>query len=89
LVIRFTAPLNFDYNQIETGSVIVASGQGDRERVTVTEDSANSSTFTGRIKLSPDQRVTMGDQALQYKAGTTLKISHGFGYLGRHATIKP
>lgn len=89
LVIRLTAPLNFDYNQVETGSVIVASGQGDRERVTVTEDSANSSTFTGRIKLHPNHPLTMGDNLIQYKAGTTLKVSHGFGYLGKHATIKP
>lgn len=89
LIIRLTAPLNFDYKQVETGSVIVASGQGDTERVTVTEDSANSATFTGRVKLRPDQRVTLGDKEIQYKAGTTLKVSHGFGYLGRHATIKP
>lgn len=89
LVIRLTAPLNFDYNKVETGSVIVVSGQGDRERVTVTEDSASSASFTGRIKLQPQQRVNLGDKSIQYKAGTTLKVSHGFGYLGRHATIKP
>lgn len=89
LVIRLTAPLNFDYNKVEAGSVLVASDLGDEEAVTVTEDSANSATFTGRIKLRPDQRVTMDDKALQYKTGTTLKVSHGFGYLGRHATTKP
>jgi hypothetical protein len=88
LVIRLTAPLNFDYNQVETGTVLIASGQGDQERVTVTEDSPNSSTFTGRIKLEPDQPVTPGDNRIQYKTGTTLKVSHGFGYLGRHATLK-
>jgi hypothetical protein len=89
LVIRLTAPLNFDYHQVESGTVIVASGQGDRERVTVTEDSANSSTFTGRIRLRPDQTATMDDKQIQLKSGTTLKVSHGSGYLGRHATIKP
>jgi hypothetical protein len=89
LVIRLTAPLNFDYNQVETGTVIVASGQGDSERVTVTEDSVSSSTLTGRIKLRPDQPATMRDNKVQYKSGTTLKVSHGFGYLGRHATMKP
>lgn len=89
LVIRLSAPLNFDYNKVETGSVIVVSGQGDRERVTVTEDSVSSASFTGRIKLQPQQRVNLGDKSIQYIAGTTLKVSHGFGYLGRHATIKP
>jgi len=88
LVIRLTAPLNFDYNKVETGSVTVRSALGDEEMVTVTEDSANSSTFTGRIKLRPDQPVNIGDNAVQYRSGTTLKVSHGFGYLGRHATIK-
>ncbi len=42
LVIHLTAPLNFDYGRVETGSVKVASGLGDEEKVTVTEDSASS-----------------------------------------------
>ena len=89
LVIRLTAPLNFDYKRVETGTVIVASGLGDLERVSVTEDSPNSSTFTGRIPFHPDQPATQGDKRIQFISGTTLKVSHGFGYLGRHTTIKP
>jgi hypothetical protein len=89
LVIRLTAPLNFDYSKVETGTVNVFNSEGDIEHVTVTEDSANSSTFTGRIKLRPDQTVTQAENSIRYKTGTTLKVSHGFGYLGRHATIKP
>jgi hypothetical protein len=89
LVVRLTAPLNFDYNKQETGSVTVFSGQGDAERVTVTEDSPNSATFTGRIPLKANQAAAKNDRQLQFKPGTTLKASHGFGYLGRHATLKP
>jgi hypothetical protein len=89
LVIRLTAPLNFDYKKVETGSVTVMSGLGDEEKITVTEDSASSSTLTGRIKLQPATTARAGDQALQFKPGTTIKVSHGFGYLGRHATINP
>lgn len=89
LVIKLTAPLNFDYQKIETGTVTVASGQGDVERVVVTEDSANSATLTGRIKLKADQANASGDKTLQYKSGTTIRVSHGFGYLGRHSTLKP
>ena len=70
-------------------TVTVASGQGDVERVVVTEDSANSATLTGRIKLKADQANASGDKTLQYKSGTTIRISHGFGYLGRHSTLKP
>jgi hypothetical protein len=29
-----------------------------------------------------------GDNRLQFKPGDTLKASHGFGYLGRHAILK-
>ncbi len=89
LVIRLTAPLNFDYKKAETGSVTVVSGLGDEEKITVTEDSPNSSTLTGSIKLQPAAAARRGDKILQFKAGATIKASHGFGYLGRHATLKP
>ena len=89
LVVRLTAPLNFDYKKAETGSVTVVSGLGDEEKVTVTEDSPSSATLTGRIKLQPATAARPGDKILQFKPGTTIKASHGFGYLGRHATLKP
>jgi hypothetical protein len=89
LVVRLTAPLNFDYTKVETGTVTVVSGLGDVEKVTVTEDSSSSPTLTGRIKLHSAAAARPGDNVLQFKAGTTIKASHGFGYLGRHATLKP
>jgi hypothetical protein len=89
LVIRLTAPLNFDYKKTETGSVTVISDLGDEEKVTVTEDSPSSSTLTGKIKLQPATVSRPADKILQFKPGTTIKASHGFGYLGRHATVKP
>ena len=89
LVIHLQAPLNFDYGKVETGTVTVSSGQGDEERVTVTEDSPSSMTFTGRLKLEPGAATKAGDNALQFLQGTTIKASHGFGYLGRQATLKP
>ncbi len=89
LVIRLTAPLNFDYDKVETASITVVSGLGDEEKVTVTEDSISSSTFTGRIKLQPANAPSLGDKTLQFKQGSTLKASYGFGYLGHEATLKP
>jgi hypothetical protein len=74
---------------VETGTVTVASGLGDEERVTVTEDSPSSRTFTGRIKLQPVKTAAKGDGTLQFQPDTTIKASHGFGYLGHHATLKP
>jgi hypothetical protein len=58
------------------------------ERVTVTEDSNSSATFAGRIKLQ-SAAAKAGDGTLQFKEGTTIKASHGFGYLGRHDSLKP
>ena len=89
LVVRLTAPLDFDYGKAETGTVTVVSGLGDIERVTVTEDSASSGTFTGRLKLASGKAASKDDAALQFQPGTTIRASHGFGYLGRHATLKP
>lgn len=89
LVIRLTAPLNFDYKRTETGSVTVISDLGDEEKVTVNEDSPSSSTLTGKIKLQPATTTRAGDKVLQFKPGNSIKASHGFGYLGRHATVKP
>ena len=89
LVIRLTAPLNFDYQKVETGTVTVVGPLGDEERVTVTEDSRSSSTLTGRIQLQTANSARAGDKILQFNPGNTIKASHGFGYLGRHATLNP
>ncbi|WP_367871741.1 hypothetical protein [Luteolibacter sp. Populi] len=89
LIVRLTAPLDFDYARIESGTVTILSGTADRERLTVTEDSPHSATFTGRIRLVPDQSGIKSDGMLQYPSGTTLQVSHGFGYIGTHATLHP
>ncbi len=89
LVIRLSAPINFEYNKLETGSVSVCSDLGDEERVTVTENSVSSATLTGRIKLQAAKTAAKGDRMLQFQPNTHIKVSHGFGYLGRHATLKP
>jgi F5/8 type C domain len=87
-VVRLTAPLNFDYQKVENATVVVASGLGDEERLTVTEDSASAATLTGRIRIQAAPTSRPGDGSLQWKPGTTLKASYGFGYLG-HSTHKP
>jgi len=74
VVIRLRAPLNFDYGKIETGTVQVRTGSGDWQPVTVTEESSNSPFLTGRVKVSP---------------GKEIETAYGFGYLSRHAILKP
>jgi hypothetical protein len=89
LIVTLRAPLDFEPAKAETGTVDVESGQGDRERVTVTETGPATGIFVGRVRLQPDADPASGDGTLQFRTGTTVRASHGFGYLGRHATLKP
>lgn len=88
IVVRLQAPLNFDYNQIESGKVWVTSSDGDLEAVVVTEEAANSRFLTGRIKLNPDASAKRKDGALQTSPGATVEAGYGYGYLGRRASVK-
>lgn len=85
LVIRLEAPLNFDYAKAETATVTLTSTSGDIEEVVVTEDSPNSRTFTGRIKVQPGP-ASKG--TLQAKPGDSVEASYGYGFLGRKAVLK-
>jgi hypothetical protein len=89
LLVRLRAPLNFDYAKAETGTVVVASGEDDSERVTVTETGPNTGVFIGRLALRPNGPGTANDGRLHCREGTNVQASHGFGYLGRHATLQP
>ena len=89
VVVQLEAPLNFDYAQIESGTVLVATGAGDEEPLVVTEDAPDARTFTGRIKLRTGAAPTTGDGTLQAAPGDTLTASYGFGYLARRATLQP
>ena len=85
LVVHLEAPLNFDYNKIETGTVTVTSTSGGTAEVIVTEDSPNSRTLTGRIRIQPG---AASKGTLQARPGDTIEASYGFGYLGHRATLK-
>jgi hypothetical protein len=89
LLVRLTAPLNFDYAKVETGSVIVTSDSGDREIVTVTEESASSCTLLGRITLAATFGLTAkpGDGILSIRPADTLRATYGFGYLGLETSL--
>ena len=76
LVIRLEAPLNFDYNKVETGVVTVTvTGNGATQIVTVTEEAPNARVFTGRTKLNT-------------VPGAAVEASYGFGYWGQKATLR-
>ncbi|MFO1492147.1 MAG: hypothetical protein U1F77_19420 [Kiritimatiellia bacterium] len=81
VVVRLQAPLNFDAAKIETGTVLLTTSAGDEEIVRVNEESPNSRTLTGRIKLASGS-AAKGDAVLQSAPGATVEGSYGFGYLG-------
>jgi hypothetical protein len=87
LVVRLEAPLNFDYAKVESGKVWVASSKGDLESVVVTEESANSRSLTGRIKVQSTVVAKPGDGTLQAAPGEKVEAGYGFGYLGRRTSL--
>ncbi len=87
LLVRLRAPLNFDYAKVETGVVMLVSSSGDRESVTVTEESTNSPYLSARVKLVSTSAAQPGDGLLQSKAGDTATVTYGFGYLGQRSQL--
>ncbi len=86
LVVRLRAPLNFDYAKVESGTVVVTTPSGDREPLTVTEDSVSAAQFTGRLPVAAAS-VRAGDGILQAVPGEAIEVSYGFGYLGHRITV--
>jgi len=74
VVVQLTAPLNFDYSRIEQAEVVMHQADNRTAVITLTEDSPNSRTFSARIPLPRSAPV---------------KMSYGYGYLARHASLAP
>jgi hypothetical protein len=88
LIIRLEATLNFDYGKVETGAVELVGDSGDRETVTLTEESVNSRSFIGRMKVVSGKTPVQGNGVLEEAAGSGVEASYGFGYLGHRVKIK-
>jgi hypothetical protein len=89
IIVRLRAPLNFDYQKVETASVQATSSLGDVETITLTEESPNSEYLTGKIPIQESKSAKPSDGMLQVTAGGEVEISYGFGYLGHALTIRP
>jgi hypothetical protein len=74
VVVQLTAPINFDYGKVETAEVSVSVGTAPAFTLTVTEDSADARTFSGRMHASRHP-------------ATALEATYGFGYLAHRATL--
>lgn len=76
--VELKAPLNFDYQNIESGVVDVRSSNGDIERLKVTEKTISSFWFRSTLSISNAGRVD-NDGVLQVPANGWFEISYGDG----------
>ncbi len=81
-----TAPLDLDYDTIETGYVYLESSSGDEEKVLVVEDANDSMTFSGDI-LYETGSANSGDGVLQVEEGDTVEVSYGYDFLKNSTTL--
>lgn len=70
--IRLKAPLNFDYNKIETVTVDLTDSNGKVSKLRLTEESPNSAYFIGQLKTANKQ----------------MTVSYGLGYFKKSALIE-
>jgi hypothetical protein len=70
VVVRLRAPLNFEHDRVETGTVRIRVDGGAWQELTVTEESENSEYLSGRIQAAP---------------GAHIEAEYGHGYMIRRA----
>ena len=74
VIVQLTAPLNFNYTEVETAAVSVTLGDAPAIALTVTEDAPSARTFSGRLRAP---------------RATPVAATYGFGYLEHRATLAP
>ena len=76
--VSLKAPLNFDYNQVETGTLNIVTSGGDSLKVPVSETANSSYYFHGTVTTAPGSPNTT-DNILQINPGETITVSYGYG----------
>jgi hypothetical protein len=77
--IQLKAPLNFNYNSVESGHIIVLSSNGDSEKLAVNEVTANHLNFRATAVVST-AAANSGDGVIQAPANGWFAISYGYGF---------
>ncbi|WP_157370124.1 hypothetical protein [Aquiflexum balticum] len=70
---------------MESVSVRVQNEQGQSFSVTLSEESAYSDTFVGKLSITKSG-ITSGNETIKWKKGETIKVSYGLGYFQKDAT---
>lgn len=79
LLVRLTAPVNFDPEVKGSATVGITVGNAPVKSLTLTQEKEGISVYTGRISLD-DLKAAQGGE---------ITVTYGFGYLGQRAVLKP
>ena len=82
LAVVLNAPLNFDYDKIESGEVVVYTSRGDHLLLTVTEKNLNSTDFVGGLVLEEGE-IDDKDGRIQVRPGDVITVSYGWDVFQR------
>ena len=86
LAVVLKAPLNMDYDKVESGQVVVRTSNGDHLLLTVVEKTANSTDFVGSIRLEKG-KIRTDDDRVQVKAGDVITVTYGLGFFQKSYSI--
>ncbi len=81
------APINLDYDVIETGYAYLEASNGDSEKVLITEASKNDMNFTSSIATETGDAIS-NDGILQINEGDSVEVSYGYDFLKNSATLQ-
>ncbi len=85
--LNIQAPLNLDYDKIETGYAYVEASSGDKEKVLITETSENAMNFKGKVATEVGEAIE-DDGVLQVQDGDTIEVSYGYDFLKNSVTLQ-
>lgn len=86
LAVVLNAPLNFDYDKLESGEVVVRTSRGDHLRLAVIEKTSNSTDFVGRFVMESAD-VDEDDDRIQVRPGDIITVSYGWDVFQRSVSL--
>lgn len=85
--VRLSAPLNLDYQNRESGNIQIRINNEKNVNLEVLECNPNSPDFRGVFKVE-NSKLILSEKMMPIKAGDVIKVSYGYGYFQKSASIK-
>jgi hypothetical protein len=76
LAVVLKAPLNLDYDKVESGQVVVRTSRGDYVLLTVVEKTASSTDFVGSMHLK-EGKIRTDHGIMPVKPGDVINVTYG------------